>query len=75
MEEPDLARGVPGAEQVQARPPPIAARGGHEEPASGEAGQASQAARQAEEEFGMRLYRGEPRRTCGGTTDVNNQDC
>jgi hypothetical protein len=66
VEEPDLARAVPGAEQVQAPPPPIAARGGHEEPASSEAGQASQATRHAEEELGMQPCGDEPRRTCRG---------
>jgi hypothetical protein len=42
-EKPDLERAVPGAEQVQADPPLIAARGyrGREEPADSEASQAS----------------------------------
>jgi hypothetical protein len=62
VEEPDLARAVPGAEQVQAQPPPIAARGGHEEPASGEAGLAIQAARQAGAEPSAQPSKGEPTR-------------
>ena len=72
MEEPDLARAVPGAEQVQAQPPSIAAHGGREKPASSEAGQASQAARQTEEELGMQQCGDEPRRTCSGGGEASN---
>jgi hypothetical protein len=72
VEEPDLARAVPGAEQVQVQPPLIAARGGCEEPASIEAGQASQATRQAEEELGMQPCGDEPRRTCSRGGDASD---
>ncbi len=72
MEEPDLAPAVPGAEQVQTQPRLIAARGGREKPASNEAGQASQAARQAEEELSMQPCRDEPRHTCSGGGDASD---
>jgi hypothetical protein len=69
---PDLA--VPGAAQVQADPPSIAARGcrGREEPADSEAGQASRAAQHAEEEPSMQPGKGEPRRACGGEKEAHD---
>ncbi len=72
MEEPDLARAVLGAEQVQVPPPPIAARGVHEKSASSEASQASQATRHAEEELGLQPCGDEPRRTCRGGGDASH---
>ncbi len=69
VDKPDLDRAVPGAEQVQAHPPSIAARGcgGREEPADSEDGQA---ARQAEEEPSVQPCEDEPRRACGGEEEA-----
>jgi hypothetical protein len=74
VEKSDLERAVPEAAQVKADPPSIAAHGcgGREEPADSEAGQASRAARQAEEGPGVQPGEGEPRRACGGEEEAHD---
>jgi hypothetical protein len=72
--KPDRERSVPGAAQVHADPPSIAAHGcrWREKPADSEAGQASGAALQAEAEPGMQAGEDEPRRACGGEEEAHD---